>query len=65
MWAKLFYLIVLITISIIVIKLTALVLIDLEHQRKFEHFIATYNKSYAKDVNETEYYKRFRNFEVG
>lgn len=41
-----------------------LVLDDFDHQRKFDQFIATYNKTYAKDVNETEYYRRFRNFQV-
>lgn len=51
-------------VSIVIVKLTMLVLDDFDHQRKFDQFIATYNKTYAKDVNETEYYRRFRNFQV-
>lgn len=56
--------VLLVFVSLLVMKLTQLVLIDFEHQRKFEQFILTYNKSYSKDANETEYYLRFRNFEV-
>lgn len=46
------------------VKLVSMILQDQSNQHQFDAFLARYNKTYTNGSDDTEFYRRFRTFEV-